>query len=65
MLGTVFLVIACIIGFIVFRLGVGADWHWVGALRATLIPIAFTYFLGIIGLLIFAAFVAAIWRATA
>ena len=39
-------------GFAVFRMGVGADWHWAGALVAALIPIAFTFLLGFLGLII-------------
>ncbi|MEX1088272.1 MAG: hypothetical protein WEC36_03530 [Phycisphaeraceae bacterium] len=65
MLGIVFLGIACLIALAVFRMGVSAGWHWGGALGAALIPIAFTFFLGIIGLLIAGAFLAAIWKATA
>lgn len=65
MLGIVLLIVACLIGIIVFKLGRDAGWHWAGALFVALIPVAFTFFLGIIGLLIAGAFAGAIWKATA
>ena len=60
----VVLVIACVIAFIVFRLGVAADWHWGAALVAAFVPIAFTLIGGILGLFISIAFAAAIYKAT-
>jgi hypothetical protein len=59
-----FLALGCVFGAIVYYLGTGADWHWGAALAAALVPVAFTYFMGVLGLLISAAFVAAIYKAT-
>ena len=63
MFGLVFLGLAVAIGGGVFRVGVGAGWHWGKALAAAAVPVAFTFFLGFIGLLIGAAFLVAVWKA--
>jgi len=63
-IGLILLGISLILGFAVFRLGVGADWHWAAALVAALVPVGFTFFLGIIGLIIGGVFVGVIWKAT-
>ena len=59
------LMVAGALGFMVFRLSIGNGWHWVLGLLLAAIPIAFALFLGIIGLLIGAVFVGAMYRATA
>ena len=64
-LGLILLGISLFLGLAVFRLGVRADWHWAGALVAALVPIAFTFFLGIIGLIIGGVFLGAVWKTTA
>lgn len=63
-MGYALLGIAAIMGVAVFRLGLNADWHWVAALLAAAVPVAFTFFMGIIGLLVGGAFVAAVWKAS-
>ena len=64
-LGLLLLGISLVIAFAVFKLGRGADWHWVGALAAAFVPVVFTFFLGVIGLVIGGVFLGAIWKATA
>lgn len=64
MIALIFLGVAVVIGIIVFRLGLGADWHWAYCVLAALVPIAFTFFLGIIGLIISAVFAGAVYKAT-
>ncbi len=63
-MGYVLLGVSVVMGLIVFRIGKNADWHWAAALMAAAIPIAFTFFLGLIGLLIGGAFVSAVWKAS-
>ena len=65
MFGWLFVAIALGMGVVVFRLGHNAGWHWGGCGAAAVVPVVFTYFLGIIGLLIGGAFMAAIWKAAA
>lgn len=57
------LLIALIPTFATFWIGHRSGWHWGAALAAAAIPLAFTFFLGIIGLLIAFAFVTAVWKA--
>ena len=57
--------IALVLGFMLYRLAVGNDWHWsIGALLA-LMPLGFTLLLGIYGLLISAVFVGGVYKASA
>ncbi len=56
----IILVIGCGLGALVFRLGTNAGRHWGAALGVALVPIAFTFVLGVLGLLISALFVAAL-----
>ena len=60
-----FLVLGCALGALVFRFCTNAGWHWGAALGAALVPVAFTGFLGLLGLLISGAFVSAMYKATA
>lgn len=62
-MGIVLLVIALIMGVAVFKIGSDAGWHWGGGIAAALVPIGFTFFLGILGLIIGGFFVAAVWKA--
>lgn len=56
--------ISLIFALLVFRLGYrDGDWHWGAALAAAAIPVAFTFFLGIIGILVAIAFTVAVWKA--
>ena len=48
-----------------FRLSTGMGWHWGSAVFLGLVPLAATYFLGLIGLLAGAAFVGSLYKATA
>ncbi|MCI0704726.1 MAG: hypothetical protein L0241_27025 [Planctomycetia bacterium] len=60
----IFGLIAVVLGVMVFRLSSGNGWHWSAGLFLAAIPIAFALFLGIIGLLIGAVFVGALYRAS-
>jgi hypothetical protein len=62
MLGIIFLAIGLALGIVVFFLGTRANWHWGWALASAAVPVTFVFFLGIIGLLIAGAFVAAIYK---
>ena len=64
-IGLFLLGIALVMAFVVFRLGVAADWHWGGALVAALVPVGFTFFFGIFGIVISAIYLGAIVKATA
>lgn len=65
MIGWIFLGISLFLALLVFRLGYrDGDWHWGAALGAALIPVAFTFFLGIIGFIVAIAFTVAVWKAT-
>lgn len=57
--------IGCVLGFVVLRLGLAADWGWTRSILAALLPVAFTLFLGLVGVLISAALVGAIYKASA
>ena len=57
--------IGVILGIAVFRLSLSMGWHWALAIFLAAIPIAGTFFLGIIGLLASAVFVGALYKATA
>ena len=61
----IFLGVGIILGAMTFRLGRNADWHWAAALVVALVPIGFTFFMGILGLLISAVFVGSLYKATA
>lgn len=64
-MGWILLGLSVIPAMLVFRFGYrDGGWHWGAALATALIPIAFTYFMGIIGLIIAIAFAAAVWKAT-
>jgi len=58
------LCVSVIMALVVFRTGIQSDWGWVGALIAALVPVTFTFFLGIIGLLIGGVFMASVWKAS-
>ena len=57
--------IALVLGFMLYRLAVGNDWHWAFGAFLALMPLGFTLFLGIYGLLISAVFVGGVYKATA
>lgn len=57
--------IALVLGFMLYRLAVGNDWHWTIGLFFALVPLGFTLVLGIYGLLISAVFVGGVYKATA
>lgn len=65
MIGLVLLAFAVAIGVAVWWLGREAGWHWGVSVGAGLVPVGFTFFLGIFGVLISIAFLGAIWRAAA
>ena len=56
--------ISLIIAMVVFWLGLAADWPWGGAVVAALVPIAFTLFFGIVGIVISVIYLGAIFKAT-
>jgi hypothetical protein len=58
-----FLCVALGLSVMVFRLASGNGWHWTLALFLALIPLGFTFFLGIIGLLLAGVFVGAAYKA--
>ena len=60
----IFLGAAVLMAVGVFRMGNGSGWHWGWATVAALVPIAFTLFLGILGLLISGAYFVSIWKVT-
>ena len=57
--------IALVLGFMLYRLAVGNDWHWGFGVFLALMPLGFTFVLGIYGLLISAVFVGGVYKATA
>jgi hypothetical protein len=57
--------IALALGFMLYRLAVGNDWHWGFGVLLALFPLGFTLFLGIYGLLISAVFVGGVYKASA
>lgn len=63
-MGYVLLAAAAIMGLAVLQLGRKADWHWSAALLTGPLLLAFTYSLGMLGLLIGGDFVAAVRKAT-
>jgi hypothetical protein len=64
-LGVIYLLVGLALGAMVFRLSIGSGWHWAVGLLLGLIPIAATFFLGLIGLLGAGLFVGALYQATA
>lgn len=64
MFGIFLLFVAAILGVLVFILGLRGGWHWAGAGVAALLPVAFTFFMGVIGLLIAFGFVFSIYKLT-
>jgi len=62
-MGIVFLGIAAVFALFTYRIGYQAGWHWGASLACAAIPIVFTIFLGILGVLIGAMFVTALWKA--
>ncbi len=56
--------VSVLFGFGVFRIGTQSDWHWIAALLAALVPVAFTFFLGLIGLIVGGAFLVSVWKAS-
>lgn len=65
MFHVVMLVIGFLLGALVFKLGRDSDWNTVGTLLAALVPAALCYYMGVIGLLVAAAYVGALWKAAA
>jgi len=61
----VLLFVVVVLGVLAFRVTAGMGWHWSAAVFFALVPPAATYFLGIIGLLASAAFVGALYKASA
>ena len=61
-MGLIFLGIAFVLALFVFRVGSQAGWHWGQCLAGALVPIVFTFFLGILGVGIGFAFVVAVWK---
>ncbi|MEX0887363.1 MAG: hypothetical protein WD009_13085 [Phycisphaeraceae bacterium] len=61
----IMLVVALVLGLMVYRRGRDSRWSFIGAFLAALIPLAFTLVLGFIGLIIAALFWGAVRRATA
>jgi hypothetical protein len=57
--------IALVLGFMLYRLAVGNDWHWGFGVLLALMPLGFTLVLGIYGLLISAVFVGGVYKASA
>ena len=60
-----FLCVPLVLGVLAFRVTVGMGWHWTAAVFFALVPLAATYFVGLIGLLGSAAFVGALYKASA
>jgi hypothetical protein len=58
----VFLLLSIGLGFLVFWVTQRAGWHWALALAVAAIPLTFTFFLGVIGLLVGALFAAAMYK---
>jgi hypothetical protein len=54
--------IAIVLAILVFGLAKRSDWHWGVALGLAAIPIAFTVFLGIYGVIIAAIFTASMYK---
>ncbi len=63
-LGILYLLVAVVLAIAVFRLSMGMGWHWGVAVGLALLPLVATFFLGLIGVLISAAFVAALYKAS-
>jgi hypothetical protein len=61
----VILFVALALSVLAFRVTAGMGWHWSAAVFFALVPSAATYFLGMIGLLASAAFVGALYKASA
>jgi hypothetical protein len=64
-LGGVILFVALVLSVLAFRVTAGMGWHWSAAVFFALVPLAATYFLGIIGLLGSAVFVGGLYKASA
>jgi hypothetical protein len=62
---TVFLLVAAVLSAMALRVSLGMGWHWVAALLMAAIPLAATYFVGLIGLLASAVFVGGLYKASA
>jgi len=62
--GIFLLPIAAILGILVFILAKRGGWHWGGALVAAIMPLVFTFFMGILGLLLGFGFTFSIYKLT-
>ncbi len=63
-LAIVILLVAVGLGVLVFRLAWSQGWHWGLGLLLALLPVAVTFFFGILGLLGSALFVGALYKAS-
>ena len=64
LLTVLFLLVGVGGGVWVYRMGSSACWHTGWSVAAALVPLLFTFFLGLFGLLIAFAFIGAIWKLT-
>jgi hypothetical protein len=64
-IGIAILLVALALSVLAFRLSTGMGWHWGSAAFLGLVPLAATYFFGLIGLLGAAAFVGSLYKASA
>ena len=60
-----FWLIPVVLGVLAFRVAAGMGWHWLTAVIFGLVPLAATFFLGVIGLLGSAVFVGGLYKASA
>jgi hypothetical protein len=60
-----FWLIPIALGVMAFRVSADMGWRWPAAVFMGLVPLAATYFLGIIGLLASAVFVGGLYKASA
>ena len=61
--GVVFLLIGLVFAAATYWVGVRAGWSKLAAILVALIPVAFCFFMGIIGVLISAVFLPAVYKA--
>jgi len=60
-----FLFVVAVLAVMAFRVSLGMGWHLSAALFMAAVPIAATYFVGLIGLLASAVFVGGLYKASA
>ncbi len=50
------------LGFVLFRISRGSQWHWALGLALATVPVVLTFFLGAIGILASALFVGSMYK---